>query len=75
MAESHCPPKQPQWPAGPLDMAGVTLADIDTVAPLYDAFTIAPLLIQLEDLGFCPKGEGGPVRRQRSASRPAAASR
>jgi len=38
-------------------MAGITHADIDT-AHVYDAFTIS-LLILLEDLGFCPKGEGG----------------
>jgi acetyl-CoA acetyltransferase len=37
--------------------AGVTPADIDVVQ-LYDAFTINTLLF-LEDLGFCPKGEGG----------------
>ncbi|KEQ53204.1 thiolase [Sphingobium chlorophenolicum] len=37
--------------------AGVRPADID-VAMLYDAFTITPILF-LEDLGFCPKGEGG----------------
>jgi acetyl-CoA acetyltransferase len=37
--------------------AGVTPADID-LAMLYDAFTITPILF-LEDLGFCPKGEGG----------------
>ena len=37
--------------------AGVTSADID-LAMLYDAFTITPILF-LEDLGFCPKGEGG----------------
>jgi len=37
--------------------AGVTPADIDTVQ-LYDSFTITTLLF-LEDLGFCPKGEGG----------------
>jgi acetyl-CoA acetyltransferase len=37
--------------------AGVTPADIDTVQ-LYDSFTITALLM-LEDLGFCPKGEGG----------------
>ncbi|MEV8514266.1 acetyl-CoA acetyltransferase [Dactylosporangium sp. NPDC051484] len=41
-----------------LQMADVDLADIDT-AHVYDAFTIS-LLILLEDLGFCPKGEGGP---------------
>jgi len=38
-------------------MAGMTAGDID-VAQLYDAFTITTLLF-LEDLGFCPKGEGG----------------
>jgi acetyl-CoA acetyltransferase len=37
--------------------AGVTAADIDVVE-LYDAFTINTILF-LEDLGFCPKGEGG----------------
>lgn len=39
------------------DMAGVGPDDID-VLQLYDAFTINPILF-LEDLGFCPKGEGG----------------
>jgi len=38
-------------------MAGVGPADIDIVQ-LYDAFTINTILF-LEDLGFCPKGEGG----------------
>lgn len=37
--------------------AGVTPGEID-LAMLYDAFTITPILF-LEDLGFCPKGEGG----------------
>ena len=37
--------------------AGITPRDID-LAMLYDAFTITPILF-LEDLGFCPKGEGG----------------
>lgn len=38
-------------------MAGVRPSDVD-VRGLYDAFTINPILF-LEDLGFCPKGEGG----------------
>src|SRR6185369_12670943 len=38
-------------------MAEVSPADID-VLQLYDAFTINTILF-LEDLGFCPKGEGG----------------
>jgi acetyl-CoA acetyltransferase len=38
-------------------MAGVRPQDIDVVS-LYDAFTINTILF-LEDLGFCPKGEGG----------------
>jgi acetyl-CoA acetyltransferase len=38
-------------------MAGVGAGDIDVVE-LYDAFTINPIVF-LEDLGFCPKGEGG----------------
>lgn len=40
-----------------LGMAGVKLSEIDTVH-VYDAFTIS-LLVLLEDLGFCAKGEGG----------------
>ena len=39
-------------------MAGVTPADVDVLA-LYDPFTIVALM-QLEDMGFCKKGEGGP---------------
>jgi len=38
-------------------MARLGPADMDMVS-LYDAFTITPILF-LEDLGFCPKGEGG----------------
>lgn len=41
-----------------LEMAGRSLGDVDT-AHVYDAFT-ASLLILLEDIGFCAKGEGGP---------------
>jgi acetyl-CoA acetyltransferase len=58
-----------QWPdftTGPaavagkmaFERAGVAPGDID-VCELYDAFTYM-LLITLEDLGFCAKGEGGP---------------
>ncbi|SPP98131.1 thiolase [Bradyrhizobium vignae] len=38
-------------------MAGMKPNDIDLLQ-LYDAFTINTILF-LEDLGFCPKGEGG----------------
>jgi acetyl-CoA acetyltransferase len=37
--------------------AGLGPADVD-VAELYDCFTIT-VIVELEDLGFCPKGEGG----------------
>src|ERR1700723_2877057 len=37
--------------------AGITPADIK-YASIYDSFTIT-VLMQLEDLGFCQKGEGG----------------
>jgi acetyl-CoA acetyltransferase len=38
--------------------AGLGPSDVD-VAQFYDCFTIT-VLIQLEDYGFCKKGEGGP---------------
>jgi acetyl-CoA acetyltransferase len=37
--------------------AGLVPSDID-VAQIYDCFTIT-VIVELEDLGFCPKGEGG----------------
>lgn len=40
------------------ERAGLGPSDVD-VAQLYDCFSITALL-QLEDYGFCPRGEGGP---------------
>src|SRR5437899_11249760 len=39
-------------------MAGIGRADVDVLA-CYDPFTIVSLM-QIEDMGFCAKGEGGP---------------
>lgn len=42
---------------GAFAMAGIAPADVDVLA-LYDPFTIVTLM-QIEDMGFCAKGEGG----------------
>jgi acetyl-CoA acetyltransferase len=42
---------------GAFAMAGLSPADVDVLA-IYDHFTIAALM-QIEDMGFCAKGEGG----------------
>ncbi|MDQ1689426.1 MAG: hypothetical protein QOK42_2401 [Frankiaceae bacterium] len=41
-----------------LAMARLQLSDVD-VCEVYDCFTYSTI-VTLEDLGFCPKGEGGP---------------
>jgi acetyl-CoA acetyltransferase len=43
---------------GAFAMAGVSRDDVD-VLTCYDPFTIVSLM-QIEDMGFCSKGEGGP---------------
>jgi len=53
VSSGHRPVAQRLW-----DMAGMTAADVD-VALLYDHFS-PMVLMQLEDYGFCPIGEGGP---------------
>jgi acetyl-CoA acetyltransferase len=49
----------PQVFSAPLafEMAGIRPRDVDVLA-LYDPFTIVALM-QIEDMGFCEKGEGG----------------
>jgi acetyl-CoA acetyltransferase len=42
---------------GGFSMAGLRPDDVDVLA-CYDPFTIVSLM-QIEDLGFCPKGDGG----------------
>jgi acetyl-CoA acetyltransferase len=40
------------------EQAGLSLADVD-LAQLYDCFT-GEVILQIEDYGWCAKGEGGP---------------
>jgi len=47
--------------------AGLGPGDID-VAELYDCFTYS-VLVQLEDYGFCEKGEGGPFAASGATAR------
>lgn len=51
--------KTPGAISGPkaFNMAGITTDDVDLLMA-YDSFTIT-VLLHLEDLGFCKKGEGG----------------
>lgn len=57
--------QQPDFTATPqlfsapvaFEMAGLSPRDVD-VLTCYDPFTIVSLM-QIEDMGFCPKGEGG----------------
>jgi acetyl-CoA acetyltransferase len=42
---------------GAFAMAGIDPADVD-VLTVYDPFTVVSLM-QIEDMGFCPKGEAG----------------
>jgi acetyl-CoA C-acetyltransferase len=44
-------------------MAGVTADDVK-VAEVHDCFTVAEIMAY-EDLGFCPKGQGGPFIQDR----------
>ena len=46
-------------------MARLAPADVD-VLTVYDPFTVVSLM-QIEDMGFCPKGDAGALRRGRRA--------
>src|SRR4029077_16519232 len=55
---SHDPHRPPQKAKSAHWEGGIEPKDVDT-AQLYDCFTYM-VLVQLEDYGFCKKGEGGP---------------
>ena len=58
MAEDDLVSSGSRYPAKRMyEMAGVVPGDVD-VALIYDNF-VPMVLMQLEDYGFCPKGEGG----------------
>ena len=68
---------RPRWPpATPAPTSGTRTdlkpADVD-VAELYDGFSFLTMT-WLEALGFCGKGESGPVHRGRPAASPSTAS-
>ncbi|MBM0205695.1 thiolase family protein [Micromonospora sp. STR1s_5] len=48
------------------EIAGLALADVD-FAEVYDCFTIS-CLMQVEDLGFCPKGQAAAFLRERGTA-------
>jgi acetyl-CoA C-acetyltransferase len=62
---SSLPENYARWPSlaraaqAAYRMAGITPRDVD-VAEVHDCFSIAEI-IAYEELGFCKKGEGGPV--------------
>jgi acetyl-CoA acetyltransferase len=59
MAEDDLVSSGSRYPAKRMyEMAGIGPDDVD-VALIYDNFS-PMVLMQLEDFGFCPKGEGGP---------------
>ena len=63
-AEQEAFTSTPQVFAAPpaFTMAGIAPDDVD-VLTLYDPFTIVALM-QIEDMGFCPKGEAGTLAEE-----------